>query len=68
MTYLGMEMSRYIVDISGVGPFQRDISKRKSNEEKIEKYRQISAIYRLFIDISDTISVTNAARGSKPIF
>ena len=32
---------RYNVDISGVGHSQHDISKRKSNEGKIEKYRPI---------------------------
>ena len=47
-------MSRYIVDILGVGPFRHDIIKRQSFEGKIEKYRSISAIYRLFTDISDT--------------
>ena len=58
-------MSRYIVDISGVGSFRQDINKQKLNEGKIKKYRPMSMIYRLFTDISDTISITNAARGTK---
>ena len=41
-----MEMSRYIVNISSVGPSRYDISKRKLIERKIEKYRPISPIYR----------------------
>ena len=53
---------RYIVEISGVEPSRHDISKRKSNEEKIGKYRPISANIG---DISDTISVTNAVHGKK---
>ena len=40
---------RYIVDISGVGPSRHDISKRKSNEGKIEKYQPILAIYCRYI-------------------
>ena len=61
-------MSRYIVDVLGVGSFRHDIYKQKLNEVKIKKCRSISTIYRLFTDISDTISVTNAARGTKCSF
>ena len=38
-------MSRYIVNISGVGHSQHDISKGQSIEGKIGKYWPISAIY-----------------------
>ena len=58
-------MSLYIVDISGVGTSKHDISKRKSNEGKIKKYRPISVIYWLFTDISDTISIINVMYGTK---
>ena len=42
-------MSRYIVNISGVGHSRHDISRRQSIEGKIEKYQSISAIYRQYI-------------------
>ena len=49
-------MSRYIVDISGVGPSQHDFCKRKLIVGKIGKKTpnigDISPIYRLFTDIS----------------
>ena len=61
-------MLRYIVDILGVGSSRHDISKRESNERKIEKYRPISTIYRLFIDVTNIISVTYAAQGTKCSF
>ena len=64
-----IEMSRYIVNISGVGPSRQDISKIKSNEGKYKKIsvniNDISSIYQLFTDISDTMSVTNAVHGTK---
>ena len=57
-------MSRYIVDISGVGPSRYDFYKRKSFERKIRKNRPISAIlgdispiYRLWPDISESKSI-----------
>ena len=54
-------MSRYIVDILGVGLSRYDFCKRKSFVGKIGKNRPISAIYRYMTDISDTKLVINAA-------
>ena len=64
-------MSRYIVDISSGGPSRHDISKRSSIEGKIEKYRSISPIYRLWINISVSKSVkvaTSRKMEKKKIF
>ena len=58
-------MSRYIVDILGVGSSRHDISKRQVIEGKIRKISvnigDISSIYRLWPDILKSKSVKVAA-------
>ena len=58
---------RYIINISGVGPSRHDFCKRKSFEGKIEKNRPISAIYRLWPDISESklVKVAGVQKNAK---